>query len=79
MNGVAFLTTIFPMNKQYLLDFFGSLTRQTYDKFDVVVVNDGYSDLDEITTLFKGLTIVELPFSSRTVQLKIESMALIMP
>ena len=59
----AFLTTIFPMKKQYLLDFFGSLTRQTFDEFDVVVVNDGYRNFDEITTLFKTLKIVELPFS----------------
>lgn len=57
---VAFLTTIYPMKKAYLYDFFNSLQQQTYKKFDVIVVNDGFVNLEEFTTEFNAMTIVEL-------------------
>ena len=61
----AFLTTIFTMNKQYLYDFFDSLKNQTYQNFDVIVVNDGYKDFEKIKTLYnEKLNIIELQHSN---------------
>ena len=57
---IAFLTTIFPMKRQFLIDFFNSLNNQTHDNFDVVVVNDGYSNFNEIKLKYSKLNIVEL-------------------
>ena len=61
---IAFLTTIFPMKKQFLIDFFNSLNNQTYDNFDVVVANDGYSNFNEIKLKYGKLNIVELEYSN---------------
>lgn len=62
---VAFLTTIFPMNKQYLYDSFDSLTTQTYRDFDIVVVNDGYKDFTDIETVYnQTLHIIELQYEN---------------
>ena len=64
-NKISFLTTIFPMNRQYLFDFFNSLINQTYKKFDVIVVNDGYKDFEKIKTIYaQNLNIIELKYSS---------------
>ena len=60
MKNVAFLTTIFPMKKQFLIDFFDSLSAQTYKDFDVVVVNDGYKDFEKIKEKYSKLNIIEL-------------------
>ena len=64
MKTVAFLTTIFPMKKQFLIDFFDSLCIQTYSNFDVIVVNDGYDNLSDIIVKYQNLSIIELPYSS---------------
>ena len=61
---IAFLTTIFPMKRQFLIDFFNSLNNQTYDNFDVVVANDGYSNFNEIKLKYGKLNIVELECSN---------------
>jgi len=61
LNNVAFLTTIFPMEEQFLIDFFDSLSKQTYKNFDVIVVNDGYEDFDKIKEKYCELNVVELP------------------
>lgn len=63
MKKVAFLTTIFPMEEQFLIDFFYSLSRQTYDNFDVVVVNDGYDNFYDAKMKYQNLSIIELPYS----------------
>ena len=63
MKNVAFLTTIFPMKEQFLNDFFDSLSRQTYDKFDVIVVNDGYDNFYDVKIKYQNLSIIELPYS----------------
>ncbi|MBE0514842.1 glycosyltransferase [Sulfurimonas sp.] len=63
--NTAFLTTIFPMNEQYLYDFFNSLENQTYKYFDVIVVNDGYKDFEKIKTAYnQTLNIIELHYSN---------------
>ena len=61
---VAFLTTIFPMQKKYLIDFFNSLEKQTYRYFDIIVVNDGYDDFNEIKKNYLMLNIIELKYSN---------------
>jgi glycosyltransferase involved in cell wall biosynthesis len=63
MKNVAFLTTIFPMKEQFLIDFFDSLSRQSYDKFDVIVVNDGYDNFYDVKMKYQNLSIIELPYS----------------
>lgn len=60
-NNTAFLTTIFPTKETYLRDFFQSLERQTYAKFDTLVVNDGYAELDSVKKQYARLNIIELP------------------
>jgi len=61
---ISFLTTVFPMDKTYLYDFFNSLQEQTYKNFDVIVVNDGYVNLEEFIREFKDLNIIELQYSN---------------
>lgn len=64
MNSrIAFLTTIFPMESEYISDFFSSLEEQTYTEFDVVVVNDGYLEFERISERYRGLNIIELKYS----------------
>lgn len=48
LNKVSFLTTVFPKNKNFLIEFFDSLKNQTYKNFDVVVINDGYDNFEKI-------------------------------
>lgn len=62
-NKIAFLTTIFPMNNKYLYDFFNSLETQTYKKFDIIVVNDGYETFNFFKEKYNKLNIVELKYS----------------
>lgn len=63
-SKICVLTTIFPMDKKYLYDFFDSLSNQTYKNFDIIVVNDGYNKFDEIKEKYKNLNIIELKYSS---------------
>jgi hypothetical protein len=39
VNSAVFLTTIFPIKEQFLFDFFGLLSSQTYKRFDAVMVD----------------------------------------
>ena len=51
MKNVAFLTTIFPMEERFLIDFFDSLSGQTYDNFY------------DVKMKYQNLSIIELPYS----------------
>lgn len=65
LNKIAFLTTVFPIEEQYLYDFFDSLQNQTYKNFDVVVVNDGYENFEAMKVKYSlNLNIIELQYSS---------------
>jgi len=61
---VAFLTTIFPTEERFLLDFLNSIASQTYKNFDVIIVNDGYKNFHDIKIKYKNLSIIELPYLS---------------
>jgi len=60
----ALLTTIFPIKKEFLVDFFNSLGSQTYKEFEIVVVNDGFKNFEEIKKEYKNLNVIELPYSN---------------
>jgi hypothetical protein len=60
MSKVAFLTTIFPINETYIDDFFHSLISQTDSDFDLIILNDGYSELNALKAKYSDLNIIEL-------------------
>ena len=65
LNKVSFLTTVFPKNEKYLYDFFNSLKNQTYQNFDIVVINDGYKKFDKIKDDYsQNLNIIEVRYSN---------------
>ena len=57
---IAFFSTIFLENKKYIPDFFTSLVDQTYSLFDVVIVNDGYDEQEQLIEQYSSLNIVIL-------------------
>ena len=60
----AFLTTVFPMEENFLYDFLDSLKNQTYQNFDLIVVNDGYKNFDSTKAVYNQmLNITELQYS----------------
>ncbi len=61
---IAFLTTIYTMDENYILDFFNSLNNQTFKEFDLIVVNDKYENFDLIIEKYTDLNIIELVYSS---------------
>lgn len=58
MNKVAFLTTVFPENEEFLKSFFNSLSTQTYKNFDLVIVNDNFKNLDFYKELYSNLNFI---------------------
>ena len=62
-NQIAFLTTIFPIPEDYLIQFFESLEKQTIKNFDVLVVNDGYKNFSSLRLKFDKLNIIEIESS----------------
>ena len=57
---IAFFSTIFLENKKYIPGFFNSLVDQTYSLFDVVIVNDGYDEQEQLIEQYSSLNIVIL-------------------
>ncbi len=64
----AFLTTIYPMKEEYLINFLDSLSKQTFKNFHLIVVNDGYSDFYKMKKIYSSLHIKELKFSNTPVK-----------
>jgi len=58
-SNTAFLTTIFPVSKPFLKDFFNSLQKQSFKNFDIIVINDGITDFYKIKNLYPELNIIE--------------------
>lgn len=48
----AFVTVVYPGVQKYLEDFFGSLSRQTDTGFDLVLLNDSFPSLSEVSRHF---------------------------
>ncbi len=46
--NIGFGTVFFPQNIRFLEDFLGSLASQTFKNFDLVIVNDGISNIEDI-------------------------------
>lgn len=59
-NNVAFLTTIYPMPEHYLIRFFESLAAQDQTNWDLVIVNDGYSHVDQLLSRYAQLNVTVL-------------------
>jgi Glycosyl transferase family 2 len=62
-STVAVFTVIFPSNKDYFEDFFGSLIQQTNQNFDVIIVNDGCINFELIKETYKKLNIIEVKYT----------------
>lgn len=63
-NKVAILTTIFPMEEQYLREFLDSLDNQTFKEFEIIVVNDGYKGFYKLKNKYNNLVFIELKYSN---------------
>lgn len=61
-HRVAVSTTLFPMPKAFVDDFFSSLNSQTEKQFDVVVLNDGFDSLQHYIEQYPELNIIELSY-----------------
>jgi len=64
VKKIAFLTTIFPMEESFITEFLESLSNQTYNKFDIIVVNDGFKNLNNIVKKHPNLNIKEILYSN---------------
>jgi hypothetical protein len=51
------LAVIFPMDIAYIYQYFDSLCAQSYTDFDVIVINDGYVNLESILRKYASLKI----------------------
>lgn len=60
MSKTAVFTTAYPIDDSIAEDFFISLKSQSYQDFDIVFVNDGFSELSSITTKYDCLKSVIL-------------------
>lgn len=53
MNDTAVLTVVFPPLEKYLPDFLDSLAKQTFTEYDLIIVNDGILNLENIIHRYK--------------------------
>lgn len=59
-NSIAFLSVIYPIEDQYIVDCLLSLESQTVSGFDVILVNDGYQEFQALYHRFPELNIIEI-------------------
>lgn len=62
MNKVCFFSVVFPKNLPFFNDFFFSLQNQNYKDFDLVIINDGVKEIDQILLKFGNLNIKVFDF-----------------
>ncbi|WP_343844270.1 hypothetical protein [Bowmanella denitrificans] len=58
--AVAVLTTAFPVSTNIYFDYFDSLAKQSFQNFDIVLVNDGFQFLGDVEKKYGNLNIVEV-------------------
>ena len=59
MNKVALFTVFYPGAEGFVDDFVESVTNQTYKEFDLLIVNDGYTQ-SNLQTQYPQLHIIEI-------------------
>lgn len=64
MNKIAFLTVLYPINDSIVDLFFNSLVNQTNKSFDIIIVNDGFSDIEHFKEKYCNLNIIEIKNSN---------------
>jgi hypothetical protein len=73
-SSTAFLTTVFPSCKDYLDDFFKSLSNQIDSDFDVIVVNNCLEDFIFFIKKYKKLNIIEIKSNESPIQNRIKGL-----
>ncbi|MFT4644264.1 MAG: glycosyltransferase involved in cell wall biosynthesis [Planctomycetota bacterium] len=73
-SSTGFLTTVFPSCKNYLDDFFKSLTKQTDSDFDVIVINDSLQNFIFFIEKYKELNIIEIKSNESPIQNRIKGL-----
>jgi len=58
--STCILTTIFPMPKEYVADFFRSLSAQSISDFELVIVNDLFDNLDPLINEYANFKCIVL-------------------
>lgn len=76
-SSTAFFTTIFPSCEVYLDDFFISLENQTDTDFDLIIINDGFDDLDSYAKKYTRLNIIEVKSNETPIQNRINGIQFI--
>lgn len=58
-NNVVILTTIFQQDISYVSAYFESVAQQTFQDFDLLIINDGFSNLAKIREAYPTINIIE--------------------
>lgn len=66
----AFFSVIYPASERYLDDFFTSLTEQSFQNFDVVIVNDGVKDTQRLKQAYPSLSMIILDRTDNIAKLR---------
>ena len=59
MNRIILFTVFYPGAEEYVDEFIESVTNQTYKEFDLLIVNDGYTQ-SNLQTQYPQLHIIEI-------------------
>ena len=59
-NNIAVLSVIYPIQKEIAYQFFDSLKDQSCSNFDVIIVNDGFVDFQDLSEYYPTLNIIEV-------------------
>ncbi len=70
ISETAFISAVYPGVEAYLDDFLTSLTAQDYKDFDVIILNDGLEDCDEILSTYDDLNICIVPADGTPAQVR---------
>lgn len=57
----AVLSVIYPVDDEFVHDYFKSLVSQDVTNFDIIMLNDGFKGLDKFKEIYSTLRIIEVP------------------